>query len=162
MHRIVEAAAKLPAGVTVDIYGPMSPQDALEVGVDRLGQTASVRYRGIVSSHDVPEILKHYDVLLLPTTWKTEGHPGVILEAFSAGVPVIATRWNGIPELLDASCGILIEPESTEALIEAIHKMHEDREGWQRMRYGALARIKNFDPEVWTRSFHDWIMEVVK
>lgn len=162
VHRIVEAASHLPADVTIDIYGPMEPHEAVETGLDWLGDNSQVRYCGVLAPENVPQVLQNYDGLLLPTTWKTEGHPGVILEAFSVGVPVIATRWNGIPELVDHSCGILIEPDSTEALIEAIDTMHADRETWQAMRHGALARLKAFDSEVWSRKLHQWIMETVQ
>jgi glycosyltransferase involved in cell wall biosynthesis len=161
-HHIVAAAASLPSGVTIDIYGPIEPHEAEDIGLGSLSEGGSVRYCGTVEPDRVPDVLMQYDTLLVPTTWKTEGHPGVILEAFSVGVPVIATRWNGIPEIVDETCGILVEIDSTQAVLDAIRCMHEDSEMWQAMRRGALTRLKEFDPDVWTRSFHGWILETVK
>ena len=59
------------------------------------------RYCGAVSPGDVPEIIRQHDLLLLPTYWESEGYPGVILEAMQCGRPVIATRWAGIPEVVE-------------------------------------------------------------
>ena len=47
---------------------------------------------------DVPRILAASDMLLLPSRW--EGMPNVILEAMAAGLPVVATRSEGVDELL--------------------------------------------------------------
>jgi glycosyltransferase involved in cell wall biosynthesis len=56
--------------------------------------------------------------LLLPS--HAEGLPIVIMEAFAMGRPVITTRIAGIPELVDDSCGWLVEPGDGAALAEAI------------------------------------------
>ena len=43
-----------------------------------------------------------------------------MLEAMATGTPVIATRWGGPADYLDASCGLLVEPSSREALIQGL------------------------------------------
>lgn len=51
----------------------------------------------------------------------------MVLEAMAMGKPVIATRWGGPADYLDASCGILVEPESYSGLVagfaEAMQKL---------------------------------------
>lgn len=161
-HLLIEIANQLPANVIIDIYGPITDAEAEDIKISNLSNQSAIRYRGVIEPADVPNVLKDYDALLLPTTWKSEGHPGVILEAFSVGVPVIATRWNGIPDLVDDSCGILISPNSAEELLKAINEMHNDSERWKALRQGALERIKQFDSDIWTAQLHNWIMEVAR
>ena len=68
---------------------------------------------------DVPSLLKAVDALVLPSRW--EGMPNVVLEAMAAGRPVIATRVEGVRELVtDRETGLLVEPESVESLAGAI------------------------------------------
>ena len=68
---------------------------------------------------DVPSLLKAADVLVLPSRW--EGMPNVVLEAMAAGRPVVATRVEGVSELVtDRETGLLVEPGSTETLAGGI------------------------------------------
>lgn len=47
-----------------------------------------------------PQLISEYDALVLPTYYDTEGHPGVLIEAMHAGVPVITTQVRTFPELI--------------------------------------------------------------
>jgi len=68
---------------------------------------------------DVPSLLKACDALVLPSRW--EGMPNVVLEAMAAGRPVVATRVEGVSELVtDRETGLLVEPGSIEALAGGI------------------------------------------
>ncbi|HLA72646.1 MAG TPA: glycosyltransferase family 4 protein, partial [Steroidobacteraceae bacterium] len=107
VETLLEAAPHLPDGVTVDLFGPLdeyTPEMLRERGAGR------VTYRGFLSHDEVEKTLWNYDCLVLPTFHPGEGYPGVIAEAFAHGLPVISTRWLAIPEIVDESCGILIEP----------------------------------------------------
>lgn len=161
VHLITQIASDLSDNVSVDLFGPLSIEY-----VDTLGQEneyfgPKLRYRGTLDPETVTNMIKDYDVLLLPTTWKTEGHPGVILEALSVGVPVIATRWNGIPELIDESCGILIEPDSKKDLIAAINAIHKDSKMWQNLRVGAMSRSREFEANIWHDRLNEWLKQMV-
>ncbi len=75
---------------------------------------------------DVPRILAAADLLVLPSRW--EGMPNVVLEAMAAGLPVVATRVEGIDELL----GPLAAPQcvalgDTDALVGQIAQLATDR-----------------------------------
>jgi glycosyltransferase involved in cell wall biosynthesis len=57
----------------------------------------------------------------------SEGVPVVLMEAMSYGLPVVATRVGGVPELVeDGSCGLLVSPGDAEALAEAMGSLHEN------------------------------------
>jgi glycosyltransferase involved in cell wall biosynthesis len=158
---IRQVGTLLPSSIEIDLYGPCGGCEEDQFDPTDGIPGARVRYRGTIDPRTVPEVLKEYDCLLLPTTWRKEGHPGVVLEAFAAGVPVIATRWNGIPELVDERCGILIEPGSVTSLRDAILVMNADADFWRRRRLGARERIRSFDPSEWGRTFDAWVHEAV-
>jgi glycosyltransferase involved in cell wall biosynthesis len=57
--------------------------------------------------------------MVLPSLW--EGLPTVILEAMASGIPVVATRVGGIPEVIsDTVTGQLIEPNAPKEIVRAI------------------------------------------
>ena len=54
---------------------------------------------------------------MFPTTWKGEGFPGVIIDAYAAGLPVIATDWNLNKEIIcEGENGFIIPPNDVQAL----------------------------------------------
>jgi starch synthase (maltosyl-transferring) len=68
---------------------------------------------------DIPELLAASKALVLPSRW--EGMPNVVLEAMAAALPVIATRVEGIAELVrDGVTGTTVPPEQPQELAKAI------------------------------------------
>ena len=105
---LLEAAEALPPGYTVDLYGSIQDERYAASGYFE-GKRA--RYRGALKTEEVLPTLARYDVLVLPTHWKTEGYPGIIIEAMSLGIPTISTPIGGIPELIaDGQDGLIIKP----------------------------------------------------
>lgn len=80
-----------------------------------------VRFTGAISYKDVAALMKQSDCLLLFSRY--ENLPCVILEALCCGVPVISTDVGGIPEILDASNGILVKAGDEAGLQKAIEEM---------------------------------------
>jgi len=75
---------------------------------------------------DVPELLRAMDCFVLAST-RTEGVPQSLLQAFAAGVPVVASAIGGIPEVVtDGETGILVPPEDAAALARAIESVLSD------------------------------------
>lgn len=104
----------------------------------RLGLTGAVDWVGFV--HDVDRELDRMDWLVLPSLFG-EGLPMVILEAMAAGVPVVATRVEGIPEAIrDGQEGWLAEPGSTTSLAECLLRAVRGEADWQAMHTAALKR----------------------
>jgi len=89
--------------------------------------------------HDVYEAFANLDLLLVPSVWQ-EPNALVILEAFAAGVPVIAFRTGGIPEFLDQVC------DTTEEMAQLAVDVLRDP-----AYHGRLARAGS---EAWQRNFH--------
>lgn len=85
---------------TLDIYGPIDKSY-----VDRFEKLKNtlpsyIKYAGCVDSEKSVEVLKKYYLLLFPTKFKTEGIPGTIIDALSAGVPVVASKWENYADIL--------------------------------------------------------------
>lgn len=83
--------------------------------------TDTVRFEGAASPSEIPAILSESDVLLIFSHY--ENMPVVISEALVAGVPVVATRVGGIPEYVDGSNGVLVEPGDEPELCRVLTDM---------------------------------------
>lgn len=145
---IIMAAQVLRNEVRIEVYGPL-----LDGIVEADFANAGITYRGVVDGGAIVGILKDYDGLLLPTYWPNEGYPGVILEAYMAGIPVITTKVGGIPEIVDSSCGIFIEQQDVGALVSAIRCLSSDNYVYQSLRLGAARKQSEFDATVWSERF---------
>ncbi|MGH7316501.1 MAG: glycosyltransferase, partial [Candidatus Rokuibacteriota bacterium] len=91
----------------------------LEALIEARGLARRVRLLG--ERHDIPQVLAALDVFVLSSLG--EGIANAILEAMATGLPVVATRVGGNPELVvDASTGLLVPPRSPEALSSALRR----------------------------------------
>lgn len=70
---------------------------------------------------DMKEVYREADILVL--TSSCEGTPNVILEAMSYGVPIVATRVGGVPEIVSERAGVLVDPSDFRGLVEATSKL---------------------------------------
>jgi glycosyltransferase involved in cell wall biosynthesis len=77
--------------------------------------------------HDIPEVLKAYDIFVLPSV--AEGLPGALLEAMATGLPVIASRVGGVPEILNnPDLGTMVSPRSVDELASAMKGLYKTPE----------------------------------
>ena len=150
IKEILEASNILDDTYKIDLYGDMSP-DMKEVDFSKY----KANYKGALQVEQVLEVLAQYDVLLLPTFWKGEGYPGVIIEALSLGIPIIATKLRGIKEMVDGSCSVLIEPKNTEELKKAIESF--DNGNYQNMVENALKAFQKFNSDIQTKKYMEKI-----
>jgi glycosyltransferase involved in cell wall biosynthesis len=120
-----------------------------------------VEFRGAVTSEEVPALVRDARALLVPSTCY-EGSPRVIVEAFAAGVPVIASRIGGLPEHVeDGVSGLLVEPGNADAWANAVEQL-EDDDASVHLGDGAYAAWRNrFSPEVGLRSLEALYAEAI-
>jgi len=89
----------------------------LEFLANNLGVREHIQFMG--KRFDVPKILAASDIFVLPSLW--EGFGIALVEAGLSGIPAVASRIDGIVEVIeDGKSGILVPPKDTEALAEAI------------------------------------------
>ena len=137
--RAFAAAASCAHGLHLLLVGdgPLRPE--LEAQVKALGLKQRVCFLGVRT--DIPEILAAADVFVLSSRW--EGNPLSVMEAMAAGKPVVATAVGGVPELVeDGVSGILVPPQSPEALAEAMIRLAQDPALRQRMGQAARERAQ--------------------
>ncbi len=129
--RVLQQLTAKRDDVEITLVGPYPPvvrQTLADSGLlDR-----KVFLTGEVSYAEVANLLQGADLLFLFSRY--ENQPCVLLEAFCCGLPVIATRVGGIPEIVDESNGILVESEREDQLLLAFgealdHYSRYDRAG---------------------------------
>lgn len=106
---------------TLDIYGKVQ-QDFKEIFFKLLEQSPDlIKYCGVAPYDDATRILNNYDCLLFPTRYIGEGFPGTVVDAFSAGLPVIATDWYANAEIIEnEKTGFIYPNNKTKTLGETI------------------------------------------
>jgi glycosyltransferase involved in cell wall biosynthesis len=109
-------------GVHCDLYGPIYSGDKANF-FNQIARLGNATYQGVLLPENVVSTLRNYDLLVFPTHYSNEGHPGVLIEAMMAGIPVIATDFRSIPELIQHGVnGLLIAPKDPAGLAEAIEE----------------------------------------
>ena len=107
-------------------------------------------YHGSVKSENVLTELNKYDIILLPSI--REGYPGIIIEGYSLGMPVIATNLRGIKEIVESNdSGILIPPKDVSSLHNAIISV--SRSGYTRLSNNAFSAFNQFESVKCTRNY---------
>ena len=110
LHRLAER------DLVVSIIGDGRERRALERLVATHGLERIVRFHGMVP--DAARLLRAFDCVTISS--RTEGTPIVLLEAMAAGVPVIASRVGGIPDVVTDREALLVPPEQPDLLASAL------------------------------------------
>jgi glycosyltransferase involved in cell wall biosynthesis len=142
------------------IAGDGDHRPALEAAAARLGlDGTSVRFLGRADAAQVRALLAAARALVVPSTY--EGMPLVILEAMAAGLPVVASRVSGIPEVVvDGETGWLVPPEDPEALAAALAELFADPEAARRRGAAGKRRVdERFQPSAVAAR---WLQEVAE
>jgi len=142
MAKLSRAVPKLKIWVVGD--APASREaykEQIQVLTHRLGLWNCTQFLG--TQRDIPAILGHLDLLVLPTTTQ-EAFGRVIIEAQAAGVPVIATKVGGVVDVIeDGITGLLVPPADPSAIAEAALRIFKDIEFASRLAAAALERAKD-------------------
>lgn len=106
-------------GLELVLVGAGHQEGSLRSLARRLGVYGSTRFLGPRDPQNVALWMNASDILCLPSL--REGVPNVVLEAFSSGCPVVASRVGGIPEVhAGESVGAMVEPGDPDRLAEAL------------------------------------------
>ncbi len=117
-------------GAKLVICGTGEERKHLKDLVEELGVSALVEFRGYVD--DARRELLNFDIFVMPS--RSENLPYALLEAGVAGLPVIASRVGGIPEIIESGInGILVEKENVEALFSSLMLLAGDKELRERL-----------------------------
>lgn len=115
-------------------------KEQIEVLVKRLGLWHCTEFLGI--QRDIPAILANLDLLVLATTTQ-EAFGRVIIEAQASGVPVVATQVGGVIDIIeDGKTGLLVPPQDSSSMSEAIIRIFKDRALSRRLAENAYKKVK--------------------
>ena len=123
IHEIVEACNELNSiGLKdlyhIDFYGPIEPEFESDFN-KMISNCETLSYKGFLNltNNEGYAKLAQYDTMLFPTYWTNEGFPGVVIDAYIAGLPIIASDWNMNKEvIINEKTGFLIPVHNSHAL----------------------------------------------
>ena len=106
----------------VTFYGHLSADTGYSVKFsDMVKMRPEVEYKGVLNLRDeynYDELAK-YDVMLFPTYWHGEGFPGIVIDAYIASLPIIASDWNLNKDVIeDGETGWIIPVHDKQSLKE--------------------------------------------
>lgn len=118
---LLDALAQLRERREVLLYvvGDGELRGTLEARARALGLEGTVRFHGELPKERVAELMREADLFVLPSLHETFGC--VLIEALASGLPAVAARVGGVPEVLEPEAGTLVAPGDAAALAEAIH-----------------------------------------
>lgn len=160
---LIEAWAQLVGGEGADpllrdaillIAGDGPLRAGLESTAVARGVSGSVRFLG--NRDDVPALLAATDVTVLTSDW--EGLPVAVLESMAAGRPVVASRVDGVSELLGGGAGVLTPRGDPPAVARALGDLLTDGSARRVAAEAGLRTIeRDYDPAVMIRRYGELI-----
>jgi glycosyltransferase involved in cell wall biosynthesis len=123
LHAMPQIIKKFP-DCTLVIAGRGPLEETLKKEAESLEIMNNIRFIGM--RLDIPELLKLFDVYVLPSLW--EGLPMVLLEAMAAGCPVVATDVGGVASVIkNRVTGLLIKPRNFDEIADAVSNVLIDQ-----------------------------------
>ena len=139
---LIEALSLLDRDVELWLAGDGELRGALQAKVSEVGLQDVVTFLGQCPREALLELYsaRRVDAVVLPSLH--EGIPVALMEAMSYGIPVVATRTGGVPELLEGGAGLLVPPGDPSALAEAIRSLVDDGELAQKLGEAGRRRVQ--------------------
>jgi glycosyltransferase involved in cell wall biosynthesis len=114
--------------------------------MDKISKISGVYYHGVIDNIELRRQLTSYDVFVFPSVYDNEGHPGVLIEALMAGLPIISSDQTVIREFLsDKFNCLLVNPGDIHGLFSAMDTMAKDHALRRRLSKAALETSSMFD-----------------
>jgi glycosyltransferase involved in cell wall biosynthesis len=114
-------------GIEIDVYGNVGEEGYFK----SCKEIFLFNYKGIITRKELSKLLPEYDFMVLPSVF-TEMYPMVVQEAFSAGLPVIASSAKGNRDAITNGVnGFLFEYDNAKDLAKTIDKAYQLKaSGW--------------------------------
>ena len=128
--------------------GPLD--EALKKLVSDLNLEKKISFLGNVE--DVPQLLKNSNALLLSSF--SEACPMVVIEAMAAGLPIIATKVGGVPELVYDN-GFLVESGDVKGFAASMVKLIEDNDLFRNMSQKSYMYASRYDKDTISKEYED-------
>ena len=142
----LQQEASLPPHAELHVYGPTDKKPGAQ---KRIEGSPGLVYHGKVPNTQLLEQLPACHMLLFPSIYNNEGHPGILIEAFQAGLPVIASHLPGPAEVVThEKDGLLFPAGDVTAFACAIRRLAHDPSLREKLAKAALESGRRFDEDV--------------
>ena len=145
------------AGRTVcelDIYGQIDTLYKEEFENIINNSDFFIKYKGIVPADKSVEILKNYYLLLFPTYFFGEGFPGTLIDAFSSGIPIIASNWKYNSEIINNGVnGLIYDRKQKGHLKKILNFAIENPHIINKMKINCIRKARDYSPEIALKTF---------
>lgn len=132
----------------LDIYGPIGDEYKDEFDLIMKNSKDFIKYKGVVDSNKSVDVISNYDFLLFPTYYSGEGLAGTIIDAFSSGVPVIASDWKYNREVIsNEKNGLIFKTRDIEELETILYKIYQKSYDIEAMKKNCLKEAKKYIPD---------------
>ncbi len=140
----------------LDIYGKVDENQQEWFNNLMKNAPKEISYKGCAPFDKSVETLKGYYALLFPTYYDGEGFAGTLLDAFAAGVPVIASDWRYNAEVVrNYIDGFVFKTSNFEDLVEKIQTAIDDCKNWNEKKRNCLKRAWQYAPQNVTKELFD-------
>lgn len=125
----------------------------------RARRQANVRFHGLVAN--AGRYLRAFDAFVLSS--RTEGTPMVLFEAMDAGVPIVATRVGGVPEVLRPADAVLVDAERPSALADAVRTVVRDPHAARlRVESARLRLVAEYGIQPWVEQYNTVYRQLIR
>ena len=158
---LLEALRSVPVGWSLDVVG----DGPLRAGLEARAAGLPVRFLGQLTKDDLARAYAGCDLLVAPSvpaaSGDQDGLPVALLEAMSAGCPVVASRIAGIDEaVVDGETGLLVPPGDAAALAAALSRLLGDPDLRDRLGAAASARADDYSVAALGRRYTDLLLRI--
>lgn len=135
---------------SITFYGNIESKYETEF-LNSIKNLDNIAYKGLLNlttQRGYEELAKN-DVFLFPTYYFNEGFPGVVIDAYIAGLPIIATNWHFNNQVVDDDVtGVIIEPKNVNALYNTMISFIEKKFDYDKMKDNCLQKANQYDVHV--------------
>lgn len=133
---------------SLDIYGSIDSGEEEWFKSFSSDFPSYICYKGYIDFNKTIETVKRYFALLFPTKYYTEGIPGTLIDAFSAGVPVVASQWENFTDVIDNGCeGFGFEFNNYKSLLSILEYMASHNSEINKLKELCINKAIKFSPE---------------
>ena len=137
---------------TIDIFGQIDSNYSERFSELQEAFPEYIKYKGLVPYDQSVDTLQSYFALIFPTFYSGEGFAGTLIDAMSAGVPVVASNWKYNSEIVvPGRTGMLLSDCNTQKLMDELVNMLEHPNIWISMRATCIEESRKYSPGLATQ-----------
>ena len=124
----------------LDIIGDGPNENEYKELVQKLAISNFVRFHGLKSKEEIAEFMRNCDFFVSSSLW--ENLPCVLIEAMASGLPIVASKVGGVPEIINKKVGVLTPPKDVDELAKAIDYMLDHYKDYSPQKISEYAKSK--------------------